>query len=329
MPEYRNLFFPFFTLTPPYHSLTIIRFEAKPLHWTTVRNGSVGLMLDRRSGVLLGRLMLAVHWRMTLTNELTHGCLHRAIPRRPLMNLQTTDRDSQTCFASYKRKSMDSQLKDMGFKRRRECTRVPCRARNMPPDHDEETAYLEIPTNAPHGMLLGCSHPACGGYGRKRFRYCAVCNIPVSKRNFVKRHSHHNVVTSDCSDSSCISSASTYSSSCPSSPPLLPSTSPLLTLINVPVCVSDEDVSSGKKKQVSVKSLDQSERNWLNLLHQCPDLDDGNARQRWMQALVATAAQCDTGSSIRPSWQTMTKQKATEATMTKANDLDLSLLLDH
>ena len=49
---------------PPFHieysisSLTIIRFACVKRN-ATVRNGSVGRMLDRRSGVLLRRLMLA------------------------------------------------------------------------------------------------------------------------------------------------------------------------------------------------------------------------------------------------------------------------------
>lgn len=66
---------------------------------------------------------------------------------------------------------------------------VACRARNMPPDHDAKRAYFKIPLNATHGFLLGCSHPVCG-LNRKRFRYCAVCQVPVSKRNFSTRHSH-------------------------------------------------------------------------------------------------------------------------------------------
>ena len=129
-------------------------------------------------------------------------------------------------------------------------------------------------------------------------------------RDVQRSRLHHKVVTSDCSDSSCISSASFH---------LLLFMSFLASSSSFRVAAVDsshlyEDVSSGKKKkQVSVKSLDQSERNWLNLLHQCPDLDDGNAQQQWVQALVATLAQCRTGSPARPSWQTMTNQKATEA----------------
>eukprot|EP00542_Grammatophora_oceanica_P011917 CAMPEP_0194049650 /NCGR_PEP_ID=MMETSP0009_2-20130614/30811_1 /TAXON_ID=210454 /ORGANISM="Grammatophora oceanica, Strain CCMP 410" /LENGTH=513 /DNA_ID=CAMNT_0038695855 /DNA_START=54 /DNA_END=1595 /DNA_ORIENTATION=- len=67
--------------------------------------------------------------------------------------------------------------------------RVPCKARGIAEHHNSATAYFDIPLDAPHGMLLLCSHPACHGSGR-RFRYCKVCELPVAKRNFVKRHSH-------------------------------------------------------------------------------------------------------------------------------------------
>lgn len=67
--------------------------------------------------------------------------------------------------------------------------RMPCRARSVPVGHTPQTAYLSIPPDAPHGMVLMCSHPHCAASG-KRFRFCAVCDIPVAKRNFLKRHSH-------------------------------------------------------------------------------------------------------------------------------------------
>mmetsp|Transcript_36234 Transcript_36234/g.108591 ORF Transcript_36234/g.108591 Transcript_36234/m.108591 type:complete len:1105 (-) Transcript_36234:344-3658(-) len=67
--------------------------------------------------------------------------------------------------------------------------RMPCRARSVPVGHTPQTAYLSIPPDAPHGMVLMCSHPECAASG-KRFRFCAVCDIPVAKRNFLKRHSH-------------------------------------------------------------------------------------------------------------------------------------------
>lgn len=51
------------------------------------------------------------------------------------------------------------------------CRRVPCKARGLSINHNQETAFLEIPENATHGMLLCCSHPDCARSGR-RFRFC-------------------------------------------------------------------------------------------------------------------------------------------------------------
>lgn len=70
---------------------------------------------------------------------------------------------------------------------------VPCKARGIQGNHTSQTAYFDIPLDAEHGMLLVCSHPECSGSGR-RFRYCAVCGLPVAKRNFSKRHGHGLIV---------------------------------------------------------------------------------------------------------------------------------------
>mmetsp|Transcript_2216 Transcript_2216/g.3192 ORF Transcript_2216/g.3192 Transcript_2216/m.3192 type:complete len:340 (-) Transcript_2216:122-1141(-) len=67
--------------------------------------------------------------------------------------------------------------------------RLPCKARSVPADHTAENAYFDIPQHAEHGMPLVCSYPECSLSGA-RFKYCAVCEIPVAKRNFARRHSH-------------------------------------------------------------------------------------------------------------------------------------------
>ena len=46
-----------------------------------------------------------------------------------------------------------------------------------------------IPSNIGHGSDLVCSFAACRNAGVK-FRYCAVCRVPVAKRNFHQRHGH-------------------------------------------------------------------------------------------------------------------------------------------
>jgi hypothetical protein len=66
---------------------------------------------------------------------------------------------------------------------KRVCTnyrRVPCRARSLSETHNNDTAYFDIPRNAPHGMQLQCSHDECVLSGR-RFRYCEGKQIIVSR----------------------------------------------------------------------------------------------------------------------------------------------------
>ena len=80
----------------------------------------------------------------------------------------------------------------------------PCRARGFKNSdgsgegsgvrHNESTAVLRIRSDAPHGTVVVCSHKACADSGR-RFRWCAVCQQPVAKRNFMKRHCH-GIITS-------------------------------------------------------------------------------------------------------------------------------------
>lgn len=49
--------------------------------------------------------------------------------------------------------------------------RFPCRARGLSTAHNINTACIEIPANAPHGLLVYCIHPECKASGRK-FKYC-------------------------------------------------------------------------------------------------------------------------------------------------------------
>lgn len=64
-----------------------------------------------------------------------------------------------------------------------------CQARGVPSEHNESNANIYVPPFADHGMTLRCSNAACRASGR-RFRWCVVCQVPVAKGNFVKRHSH-------------------------------------------------------------------------------------------------------------------------------------------
>lgn len=65
--------------------------------------------------------------------------------------------------------------------------RMACKARSVPEGHRPENAFFVIPNHAEHGMSLTCSHPLCE---RNKFRYCKVCDMPVARRNFPRRHHH-------------------------------------------------------------------------------------------------------------------------------------------
>jgi hypothetical protein len=49
--------------------------------------------------------------------------------------------------------------------------RVLCQARGLSQDHNASTAFFDIPNDAPHGLLLVCSHSECAN-SQRRFRYC-------------------------------------------------------------------------------------------------------------------------------------------------------------
>ena len=49
--------------------------------------------------------------------------------------------------------------------------RVLCQARGLSQDHNANTAFIDIPVDAPHGLLLVCSHAECVK-SHRRFRYC-------------------------------------------------------------------------------------------------------------------------------------------------------------
>ncbi|KAL7472272.1 hypothetical protein ACHAXS_012605 [Conticribra weissflogii] len=74
--------------------------------------------------------------------------------------------------------------------------RVPCPARGMPPTHNAATACLTLKAHIKHGDDLTCSDLDCQKLGVK-FRYCAHCKVPVSKRNFGRRHSHRKSISSE------------------------------------------------------------------------------------------------------------------------------------
>ena len=100
---------------------------------------------------------------------------------------------SATCMSDMKPKTKKAKEAKEAKEAKKGAIRMICKARNMPPDHNADTAYFEVPADAVHGQILICSHPACIKSGRQ-FRYCTVCRLPVIKRNFRMRHSHGKVL---------------------------------------------------------------------------------------------------------------------------------------
>lgn len=126
--------------------------------------------------------------------------------------------------------------------------RIPCKARGVSNEHNSNTAFIDVPVDAPHGLLLSCSNSECAKSGRK-FRYCKVCAIPVAKRNFPKRHGHGIIDRADdlkdvdyaatfvnpttTISSSSSSNTDSYSSCCQ---PCIPTTPPPRTLSAHQLC---------------------------------------------------------------------------------------------
>jgi hypothetical protein len=101
---------------------------------------------------------------------------------QPLL-LVGTDKDTSTQQPPSKRARTSGQF-----------LRVPCKARSIPNTHNSSNAFLNVPVDAPHGLLLSCSHFECAASGRT-FRYCIVCATPVAKRNFPQRHGHGLIIS--------------------------------------------------------------------------------------------------------------------------------------
>jgi len=115
---------------------------------------------------------------------------------------------------------------------------VPCRSRTAPPGHNIKTGYLLIPDDASHGIDLLCSHNQCRNEGVK-FLYCAVCQLPVAKRNFRKRHSHLDILLNQVTTRSHPQNASKGGSSSASKTIAKPNASSLSRGKSEPSSISD------------------------------------------------------------------------------------------
>ena len=192
---------------------------------------------------------------------------------------------------------------------KREPRRIPCKARGMPEDHNAEHAYFEISFETIHGKILACSHRDCALSGR-RFRYCAVCALPVAKRNFMKRHAHGLFVsskelmdadikegfTSTCSFISAPKGDNTISSQA-----ILEATrhhrvvsydnkaDPLQALLDGTTENDKVTPSLSYSAPLKVERHD-NESKWISLLHRRPELEDTISMSKWMEAVIKVSA---------------------------------------
>ena len=185
--------------------------------------------------------------------------------------------------------------------------RIPCKARGISTKHNTDTAFLDIPVDAPHGLLLSCSHPECAESGRK-FRYCTVCASPVAKRNFPKRHGHGLIrsakdlkavdyYTASFVDISSVADASCY--------PCIEQTVAAPTFekprhrrvvsydestygaaVQQPSPAVQQPVASRPPATDSLLNLSVKEQQWLDLLHKRPNLKQESNMAAWMDKII-------------------------------------------
>jgi len=152
---------------------------------------------------------------------------------------------------------------------------VPCRARGMPMDHNFKTAHFVIPENIEHGAELLCSYLSCRNAGVK-FRFCTVCQVPVAKRNFRKRHMHANGDNADDKLSDEEVDISAFARPCTPKQLASPGT----------------DVASGTKRSWSGTcniAEKENEKEWASLLLQRPSTDDNGAMNEWLLKVLTVS----------------------------------------
>lgn len=187
--------------------------------------------------------------------------------------------------------------------------RVPCKARGVSEKHNPITAFIDIPVDAPHGLLLSCSNIECVESGRK-FRYCKICAHPVAKRNFPKRHGHGLIESSidlkelDCKYNSILVNSSDEDTSCQPCNPLTampqsprtgdcekPSLRNRIISFDVPnqMTASGQQDASPASSSLTIKTeleLNLNEKEWLSLLKTRPNLEDHVEMSAWMEKII-------------------------------------------
>ena len=201
--------------------------------------------------------------------------------------------------------------------------KIPCRARGMPMAHNARTAYFVVPPSIQHGDELMCSFPACSSAGCK-FRWCAVCKVPVAKRNFRNRHKHGNFGQKGGSPGSAAAGgvapapASGEGGDLKSPPAAGPAGAPGPAGAGddaempahprdgdakMPALPRDganpEDLAAAPAPETGAADADgdvvsvstgqdpSRVREWVSLMESRPDPGDGEAMKRWMASLVS------------------------------------------
>jgi hypothetical protein len=179
-------------------------------------------------------------------------------------------------------------------------TRVPCRARGVSNDHNAQNAYIDIPRNAPHGMILQCSNKDCAGSGR-RFRYCSVCQTPAAKRNFHVRHAHGMSLLKGVRDRSLVASR-------PQTPPHLKrrrssrkvsgSSEEIAAMAKQAIrelTIEHQQVEEVREPPKKVgksvcseeeRELSPEEIEWLKLLRNRPNFDNNEQTETWLSSVI-------------------------------------------
>lgn len=191
--------------------------------------------------------------------------------------------------------------------------RIPCKARGLSNKHNSDTAFFDIPVDAPHGLLLSCSHHECVESGR-RFRYCKVCELPVAKRNFPKRHGHgliHSAKDLKEVDYICgfVDTTSDEAGSC--HPCEEDGAFKVMEkprhrrVVSVDVANQFRSQQSASSQRIiaqpmenkSILDLSVSEKEWLKLLHHRPDLEEESMMSIWMDKIISFAEEKDSAPS--------------------------------
>lgn len=135
-----------------------------------------------------------------------------------------------------------------------------------------KTAHFVIPGNVRHGEDLICSYLACRNAGVK-FRYCAICRVPVAKRNFHQRHNHRTSTKTGAGKPN--PTAAAADDSTPNNLEKIPG-----------VGVDPKGVTDN----ATVDRVSQKRQlHWASLLSKRPNSDDADGMSAWLVEVLAAS----------------------------------------